>query len=182
MSNRSLTKYNKYDEQVILVDENDTQIGIGDKIEIHRQGQLHRAFSIFIFNAEGDLLLQKRAMSKYHSGGLWTNTCCGHPRPGESVVGAARRRLREEMGIDCECKEVFSFLYQFKFENNIFEHEYDHVLLGTFSGEPHPNPEEACDCKWIDIGTLKRDILAAPDLYTYWMKISIDEVISHASV
>ena len=182
MSNFSLMKFDKEEEHIILVDENDTEIGTIGKIEAHRLGRLHRAFSVFIFNAAGELLLQRRALSKYHSGGLWSNTCCGHPRPGESNVHAARRRLREEMGIDCECKEIFSFLYQVKFDNNIFEHEYDHVLLGTYSREPRPNPEEACEWKWITIETLKRDMLVAPDLFTFWMKISIDKVISHASI
>jgi isopentenyl-diphosphate Delta-isomerase len=179
MSNRSLKESPMTDEQLILVDENDCQTGLAGKMETHRHGWLHRAFSLFIHNSGGELLLQKRAFSKYHSGGLWSNACCGHPRPGESVADAARRRLREEMGIDCECRELFSFLYRADLDNEMSEHEYDHILLGTSDHEPHPDPKEACDWKWIDIKTLKQDILATPGLYTCWMKMAIDRVISH---
>ncbi|MGC8851384.1 MAG: isopentenyl-diphosphate Delta-isomerase, partial [Candidatus Micrarchaeia archaeon] len=138
-------------EQVILVDENDRELGVGEKMEVHRNGQLHRAFSIFVFNSDGKLLIHQRAKEKYHSGGLWTNTCCSHPRPGEKLDEAIHRRLVEEMGFDCPLKEVFSFVYQVKFENGLFEHELDHVYIGKFDGDPKPNPAEVMDWKWVDL-------------------------------
>lgn len=173
---------NKKGEKVILVDENDFEIGIGEKIETHQEGRLHRAFSIFVFNSKGELLLQKRTKSKYHSGGMWTNTCCGHPRPGENIVDAAHRRLREEMRIDCEFEEIFSFQYRVEFDNNLSEYEYDHVMLGTCDDDPHPDPEEASDWKWAEVGSLRHDIKANPEMHTYWLKISLDKVISYATV
>jgi isopentenyl-diphosphate delta-isomerase len=165
--------------EVILVDKNDKEVGIGEKIKTHQEGKLHRAFSIFVFNSNGELLLQKRAKSKYHCGGMWSNTCCSHPRPGESVEKAVHRRLKEEMGFDCELKEIFSFTYKVKFDDNFFEHEYDHVFIGNFDGKPNPNPEEVGEWKWISIEELKKDIRKNPDSYTYWLKKSIDKVVSH---
>lgn len=165
--------------EVVLVDENDNVIGTGEKIKTHQEGKLHRAFSIFVFNSKGELLLQKRAKSKYHSGGLWTNTCCSHPRPRESIEEAIHRRLKEEMGFDCELKEMFSFSYEVKLDNNLFEHEYDHVFIGNFDGEPTPNPEEVDEWKWVDVEELKKDIQGNPDSYSYWLRISIDKVISY---
>lgn len=165
--------------EVILVDEKDNVIGTEEKMKTHQEGKLHRAFSIFVFNSKGELLLQKRAKSKYHSGGLWTNTCCSHPRPEEHIEKAVHRRLKEEMGFDCELKEIFSFTYKAKLDNNLFEHEYDHVFIGNFDGEPNPNPEEVDDWKWVDLEELKKDIRENPDSYTYWLKISIDKIISH---
>jgi isopentenyl-diphosphate delta-isomerase len=170
------------DDLVILVDENDNETGIAGKMETHRRGRLHRAFSIFIFNDEGTLLLQKRAVAKYHSGGLWSNTCCGHPRPGESIADASRRRLLEEMGIDCACREVFSFLYKVDFDNNLSEFEYDHVMMGICNQDPQPAPEEACDWQWIALSALQNDIKERPDQYTYWLKRSLDAVMMHAAV
>lgn len=166
-------------DKVILVDENDKEVGIGEKLKTHQEGNLHRAFSIFIFDSKGALLLQKRTKTKHHSGGLWANTCCSHPRPGETTRKAAHRRLNEEMGFDCDLKEIFSFTYQVKFENNLFEHEYDHVFIGKYNGEPIPNPEEVCDWKWIEVEELRRNIQENPDAYAYWLRISIDRVISH---
>ncbi len=165
--------------KVILVDKNDKEVGIGEKIKTHKEGKLHRAFSIFVFNSKSELLLQKRTKSKYHSGGLWTNTCCSHPIPGESVEETAHRRLKEEMGFDCNLKEIFSFTYKVKFENNLFENEYDHVFIGNFDGKPNPNPEEVDDWKWINLEKLKNDIRENPDRYTYWLKTSIDKIISY---
>ena len=167
------------EEEVILVDRNDKETGIGKKIKIHREGKLHRAFSIFIFNSNGELLLQKRAKSKYHSGGLWTNTCCSHPRPDESLEKTVHRRLKEEMGFDCELEEIFSFIYKGKLDNDLFEHEYDHVFIGEFNGKPTPNPEEVDEWKWVDIKELKKDIQKNPDNYSYWLKACIDKVISY---
>ena len=166
------------EEKVILVDKNDKEIGIGEKMKIHREGKLHRAFSIFVFNSRGELLLQKRAKSKYHSGGLWTNTCCSHPRSGESTERAAHRRLKEEMGFDCELKEIFSFTYKAKLDNDLFENEFDHVFIGNFDDNPLPNPKEVDEWKWVNLEELKRDIKENPTNYSYWLKISIDKTIS----
>jgi len=165
--------------EVTLVDENDNEVGTGNKIKTHQEGKLHRAFSIFVFNSKGQLLIQKRAKSKYHSGSLWSNTCCSHPKPRESLKKAVHRRLKEEMGFDCELEEIFSFIYKTKLDNNLFEHEYDHVFIGNFDNEPTPNPKEVDEWKWVDLEVLKKDILENPENYSYWLKLSIDKVISH---
>ena len=175
-------KAQKDEERIILVDENDNEIGAIEKMEAHRLGRLHRAFSIFIFNTRGELLLQRRALSKYHSGGLWSNTCCSHPRIGEQTADAAHRRLREEMGIDCNLEEIFSFLYSVKFTNDLFEHEYDHVMIGECNDVPDLNLEEACDWRWSHMDHLRRDIHSHPDNYTYWLKKSLEKFISHAAI
>jgi len=172
-------RLNGMEEQVILVDTADQEIGLAEKLQAHREGKLHRAFSIFVFNSQAKLLLQKRARTKYHSGGLWSNTCCSHPRPGEPVEHAAHRRLREEMGFDCALREIFSFTYHMKLDNDLAEHEYDHVFLGTFDGKPAPNPADVDAWKWIDLKTLARDVGAYPERYTYWFRICIDQVIWH---
>lgn len=164
-------------DRVILVDRLGREIGTEEKLKAHRGGKLHRAFSIFIFNAKGELLLQKRAETKYHSGGLWTNTCCSHPRPGESHYCAARRRLKEEMGFDSELTEFFSFIYHTKLDNNLFEHELDHVFVGNYDGHPVPNPDEVDDWKWINIDSLERDVGENPDRYTHWFKLILNRVI-----
>ncbi len=167
------------EEQVILVDAADQEIGIGEKIQTHQEGKLHRAFSVFVFNSRGQLLLQKRAQSKYHSGGLWSNTCCSHPRPEEPTEKAAHRRLKEEMGFDCALYEIFSFTYKVKCDNDLTEHEFDHVFLGTFEGEPTPSPQEVDEWKWIDLAELRQDVREHPERYTYWLRISMDEIVSH---
>lgn len=164
-------------ENIILVDKNDKKIGIEEKILVHKEGKLHRAFSVFIFNSKEELLLQKRATNKYHSPNLWTNTCCGHPREGEEIIEAARRRLKEEMGFSCLLAEKYSFIYKIKFENNLFEHEYDHVLFGKYNNDPNINPEEASSFKWINLNDLKKDIKNNPADYTYWLKLSLNKVI-----
>jgi isopentenyl-diphosphate delta-isomerase len=164
------------EEKVILVDKNDCEVGIEDKIIAHKEGKLHRAFSIFIFNIKGELLLQQRAITKYHSGGLWTNTCCGHPKPEEPLEKAAHRRLREEMGISCKLQRIDSFIYQVNFVNGLFEYEYDHVLVGKFNGSPILNPVEVITWKWIQLNQLKFDIDKNPDNYTYWLKIIINQL------
>lgn len=163
-------------EEVILVNDNDEVIGVGEKIETHLTGALHRAFSVFIFNSAGQLLLQKRAGSKYHSKGLWSNTCCGHPRPGESTEKASRRRLGEEMGFDCNVREVFEFLYHTELDGGLSEHEYDHVLVGRFDGSPKPNSDEVDDWKWVDLTSLESDVKENPNNYTYWFKVSLGEL------
>ena len=161
-------------ENVILVDEKDNQVGLMPKLEAHQKGLLHRAFSVFIFNSDYELLLQKRASSKYHSGGLWTNTCCSHPRDGEDIMDAANRRLHEEMGIKTNLRKVFDFIYKADLDNNLTENEFDHVLYGVYDIDPILNKEEAEDFKWIDMETLKNDIENNTDQYTVWFKIAFD--------
>lgn len=164
-------------EQVVLVDERDRQVGVEEKIRAHENGgRLHRAFSIFIFNSGGELLLQQRASVKYHFSGLWSNTCCGHPRPGENLESAVHRRLKEEMGFDTELREVANLIYRAKFCNGLTEWEFDHAFVGVFKGEPEPNPEEIGDYKWIKIENLKMDIGENPDRYTPWFKIFVEKI------
>ena len=139
------------EEKVILVDKNDNQVGLMPKLEAHEKGVLHRAFSIFIFNSKYELLLQKRASSKYHSGGLWTNTCCSHPREGEDTLDAANRRLDEEMGIKTSLRKVYDFIYKAELDNQLTEHEFDHVFYGVCDNDPILNKDEAEDFKWVDM-------------------------------
>ena len=170
-------------EYVILVDEKDNETGLEEKMKAHEGGKLHRAFSIFIFNPEGKMLLQKRAESKYHCGGLWTNACCSHPRKGETVMEAAHRRLKEEMGFDCELKEAFSFVYKAKFGNGLTEHEYDHVFTGVYGGpEPIPDKNEVDDFKWIGMIELEKDVSANPDKYTPWFKIALKRLLKSKEI
>lgn len=161
-------------EKIILVDKNDNKIGTGEKMQVHRDGTLHRCFSIFVFNSKNEMLLQKRAKEKYHCGELWTNTCCSHPRAGELLTEATHRRLQEEMGFDCELKEIGSFIYKAKFDNGLTEHEYDHVFTGKFDDEPKLNPEEADDYKWINLENLKKEIKKNPADFTVWFKIALE--------
>ena len=161
-------------EKVILVDENDTQVGLMPKLEAHQKGLLHRAFSVFIFNSNHQLLLQKRAVSKYHSGGLWTNTCCSHPREGEETINAANRRLIEEMGIKTNLRKVFDFIYKAELDNELTENEFDHVFYGIYNQDPIINTEEADDFKWVDLETLNNDITVNGQNYTVWFKIAFD--------
>lgn len=163
-------------EKVILVDANDTPIGEMEKMEAHRSGVLHRAFSVFVFNSKGELLLQKRAIGKYHSGGKWTNTCCSHPRPGESTPDAASRRLNEEMNMACPLDYVFGFTYKAEFENGLIEHEFDHVYFGTSDLEPLPDPEEVSDWKYENMDKLAQEIIGQPDQFTPWFRICFKEV------
>lgn len=162
------------DEYVILVDERDNETGVMEKMQAHREGRLHRAFSIFIFNDRKELLLQQRAIDKYHSGGLWTNTCCSHPRPNETVKDAANRRLFEEMGMSCELSILTSFIYQTPFGNGLTEHELDYVLTGSFKGIPQINPAEVQAYKWMSLEDVKNDIALHPDNYTSWFKIALE--------
>jgi isopentenyl-diphosphate Delta-isomerase len=158
------------------LDENDRAVGVCEKLEAHQKGLLHRAFSVFVFNDKGELLLQKRAASKYHSGGLWTNTCCGHPRPGEDVLGAAKRRLREEMGISTGLNEVFRFTYKEALGNSLVENEFDHVFFGAFNGSPQPDPLEASEWKFEDCRKLKEEIRTKPEHFTVWFRLCFDKV------
>ncbi|MDG1038626.1 MAG: isopentenyl-diphosphate Delta-isomerase [Polaribacter sp.] len=162
-------------EQVVLVDENDNPIGLMEKIEAHEKALLHRAFSVFIFNKKGELMLQQRAASKYHSPLLWTNTCCSHQRDGETNLKAGKRRLQEEMGFVTELNEVFSFIYKAPFDNGLTEHELDHVMVGSFEGSPSINKEEVESYKWMNLDDLKSDIKNNPDIYTAWFKIIFDK-------
>ncbi|MFA5872100.1 MAG: isopentenyl-diphosphate Delta-isomerase [Parcubacteria group bacterium] len=160
-------------ELVILVDENDTEVGAGEKLRMHQEGKLHRAFSVFIFNSKGELLIQRRAGGKYHSAGLWSNTCCGHPRPGEGVNEAAQRRLEEEMGFACPLRMAFSFRYNTRLEQGLIENEYDYVFCGTYDSNPEPNSEEVAGWKWTDTDEIRKDMLRNPNSYTHWFKIAI---------
>ena len=161
------------EEKVVVVNEHDLAIGVADKTRAHLLGVLHRAFSIFVTNSAGQLLLQRRALAKYHSRGLWSNTCCGHPRPGESINQASRRRLREEMGFDADLESVFQFRYRADLEEGLIENEYDHVLVGLFDGVPEPNPAEVAEYRWVDPTTLSLELEAHPENYTYWFRISL---------
>jgi isopentenyl-diphosphate Delta-isomerase len=165
------------EERVILVDESDNAIGSAEKLQAHRDGKLHRAFSIFVFNPAGELLLQKRSSKKYHSDGLWSNTCCSHPRPGVPMETEVRRRLRQEMGFECELQWVFRFDYRVELKNNLIEHEIDHVFIGRHDGNPVPNPDEVEDWKWMSLETLINDVNANPQNYSYWLTICLDQVL-----
>ena len=166
------------EENVILVDEQDNQLGLMPKMEAHEKAVLHRAFSVFIFNSKGELMLQQRAANKYHSPLLWTNTCCSHQRDGESNIEAGKRRLVEEMGFEADLKEVFSFVYKAPFDNGLTEHELDHVMIGNFDGLPEINHEEVASYKWMMLYAIKEDIELHPNLYTAWFKIIFKESYS----
>ena len=163
-------------EKVILVDKNDRQLGLMEKQEAHVKGLLHRAFSIFIFNKDNKLLLQKRALQKYHSGGLWTNTCCSHPRENETTLEAAHRRLNEEMGMECKLELKFNFIYKAQLDNNLFEHEFDHVFFGFSNDLPKINRQEVDTYRYESLNFLKEDIILSPNKYTEWFKICFHEV------
>ena len=162
-------------ERVILVDIHDNPIGEMEKLKAHVEAKLHRAFSVFIFNSKGELLLQQRALNKYHSPGLWTNTCCSHQRAGETNIEAGKRRLFEEMGFACELKEVFWFIYRADFDNGLTEHELDHVMIGQYDLSPEINPEEVAAYKWMTLEDVKSDMESNPEKYTAWFKIIFKE-------
>jgi isopentenyl-diphosphate delta-isomerase len=170
------------EEKVILVNENDEQIGLMPKLEAHEKAILHRAFSVFIFNDKNELLLQQRASSKYHSPRLWTNTCCSHQRDGEHNIEAGKRRLKEEMGFVTELKESISFIYKAPFNNGLTEHEYDHILLGTYNYEPIINNEEVASYKWMLLDDIKADIVLHPEIYTEWFKIIFEKFYEHINI
>lgn len=158
------------EEYIIVVDEFDKEIGSIEKLDAHNKGILHRAFSILVFNSNNQLLLQKRSTKKYHSPGLWINTCCSHPKYGEDLQNAIYRRLREEMGFTCELEEIFSFIYKVQLGENLFENEFDHVFIGKYDGNVIANKDEVDEFKWVDIEEIKNHIVFRPDLYTYWFK------------
>ncbi|NQV08327.1 isopentenyl-diphosphate Delta-isomerase [Candidatus Woesearchaeota archaeon] len=162
--------------KVILVDKNNNEIGEEEKIKAHKEGKLHRAFSIFVFNSNDELLIQQRAKSKYHSECLWSNTVCSHPKPEETYNQAVHRRLKEEMGFDCELKKAFCFIYNTGFHNGLIENEYDCVFVGKSDKTPTPDPKEIMDYKWISLKELKKDIAKNPDNYSVWLKIALKKM------
>lgn len=165
------------EEFVVLVDENDQEVGLMEKMEAHEKGLLHRAFSVFVFDSNGRFLLQRRALEKYHSGGLWTNACCSHPRDGETAKEAAERRLMEEMGFVVNVERQFSFIYKSELDKGLTEHELDHVFFATYEGEIKPNPEEVMETKYVELKDLKEEMKSHPDRFTEWFKICFDEVL-----
>ncbi|MGD0331216.1 MAG: isopentenyl-diphosphate Delta-isomerase [Nitrososphaeria archaeon] len=159
-------------ENVILVNEKGKAIGTEEKMKAHQKGQLHRAFSIFIFSMNGDMLLQRRAEEKYHSGGLWTNACCSHPRPGENLEQATHRRLKEELGFDCKLKKRTHFIYKAKLDHGLTEHEFDHVFIGRYDGKISPNRDEVSDVRWVSLEALGEEVNKSPNEFTEWFKIA----------
>jgi len=157
-------------EYVVLVDEQDKEIGTLEKMQAHREGKLHRAVSVIVFNSKKQILLQKRAIVKYHSAGLWTNTCCTHPRPGEKSMDAAKRRLYEEMGIHCELQKIFELTYNIKLEDDLSEHEFDHVFAGICDEVPLPDPMEVSEYKYMEITDLEKKMKEAPEQFTAWFR------------
>ena len=169
-------------EYVLLVNKNDQPLGTMEKMAAHEKGELHRAFSIFIFNSKGEMMLQKRASGKYHSGGLWTNTVCSHPKAGEDVKTAAVRRMDEEMGLECDINEVFTFLYKSEVGDDLTEHEFDHVFIGYSDVQPNPNPEEVEDWKYVSVDWLVKDVEEHPENYTVWFLIALKELLKHKNL
>lgn len=166
-------------KKIILVDGNDKEVGTLDKIKAHQEGKLHRAFSVFVFDKKKRLLLQKRTKTKYHSAGLWSNTCCSHSMPGEQLIQSAEKRLREEMGFRCHLQRAFSFIYRAEFSNGLVEYELDHVFLGKFGGNPNPDSKEVAGYKYLTLKELESDISLHPDKYTAWLIIIIKDHLKH---
>ena len=166
-------------ENVVLVDRNDNPMGLMPKLEAHEKGVLHRAFSVFILNQKGQLMLQRRALDKYHSPGLWTNTCCSHPRESESNIEVGVRRLKEEMGFTTPLKPMFSFIYKSKFDNGLTEHEFDHVLLGYYDKQPFINTIEVSEWKWMSLDKIILEIKNKPENFTVWFKIIFERFFNH---
>jgi len=166
-------------EKIAVIDENDNITGYEEKLTVHEKGLLHRAFSVFIINGD-KMLIQKRALNKYHSAGLWTNACCSHQRQGEELFEAVHRRMQEELGFDCELKEVFSFIYKVQFENGLIEHELDHVFIGNYCKEVNPNPDEIEQIKWISLDDLSEMVKNNPQEFTYWFKQALPKVVKIA--
>ncbi len=164
-------------EQVIVVDSRNRELGVMDKTEAHKLGVLHRALSVFLFNSKGEMLIHRRAMGKYHSSGLWSNTCCSHPRPGEAVADAAFRRLKEEMGISAELTEVFDFIYKADLGNGLYEHEADHVFIGKTDADAKPDADEVMDWKWVNIEEISKDMDVNPKNYTVWFQLIFKDVV-----
>lgn len=163
--------------EVVLVDENDKPLATMDKMEAHHKGLLHRAFSVFIFNQHGQILLQQRAQNKYHGAGLWTNACCSHPLLNEPVANGAKERLAYEMGLLCNLEFLFSFIYNAAVENGLIEHEYDHVFVGTTNTTPVPSPSEVQAWRWVTIPSLLQEMAQKPDRFTVWFKMALPKVL-----
>ena len=166
------------DTRLVAVDAHDRETGFVDKMTAHREGILHRAFSIFVFDDAGRLLLQRRATGKYHSGGLWSNTCCSHPRPGASLLESAHRRLREEMGFDCPLEAIFGFVYRAQLDGGLVEHEFDHVIVGRFHGTPVPDDREVEDWKWESVPAIRTELAHDPTRFTVWFKVALDGLLA----
>ena len=164
-------------EEVVLVDRQDNPLGTMEKMEAHRKALLHRAFSVFIFNRKGEMLLQRRAPNKYHSPGLWTNACCSHPRPGEDTREAAKRRLKEELGFTTDLEKSFDFIYRSEFDNGLTEFEFDHVFTGTYDEPIHPNPEEVSDLCFQSLDQIRTDLATQPGNYTSWFHLAFPLLI-----
>lgn len=169
------------ENDVILVDADDRAIGAMEKIAAHREGALHRAFSVFCLNSQGHMLVQQRAASKYHGGGLWTNACDGHPGVGEDTTAAAEARLREELGIVCELEEVAIFTYRAELEHGMVEHEVDHVMVGCFEGLPTPDPAEVAAWRWVTIDDLRRQLQTNPEAYAPWFRLALEQALPYAT-
>lgn len=177
-----MTKLNTIETErnkVILVDENDQTLGEMNKLEAHEKGLLHRAFSVFIFNSNKELLLQQRASHKYHGAQLWTNTCCSHPQLNEDIQMSAESRLKYEMGLQCKLRFLYSFIYKTEVENSLIENEYDHVFIGFSDDEPNINKDEVKDYKWVGLNKILEDINLNPEIYTYWFSAALPKVIAH---
>ena len=170
------------EEKVVLVNEKDEKIGLMPKMEAHEKALLHRAFSVFVFNDKNELMIQQRAMHKYHSPGLWTNTCCSHQRDGENNIDAGKRRLQEEMGFSTNLKETTSFIYKAPFDNGLTEHEYDHMLVGKYNDDPNINPDEVAAWKWMSMEAIQKDMKENPSIYTEWFKIIFEKFQEHLSL
>jgi isopentenyl-diphosphate delta-isomerase len=162
--------------QVILVDDSDKAVGAIEKMEAHKEGLLHRAFSVFIFNSRGEMLLQRRALNKYHSGGLWTNSCCSHPQPGEETYGAAARRLQEEMGFVTVLEKIFDFVYKVDFDNGLTEHEFDHVFAGEYEGPIDFNPDEVMDYCYKSMDEIRSDLRDQSTKFTVWFRLAFPKI------
>jgi isopentenyl-diphosphate delta-isomerase len=168
------------EERVVLVDEADRELGTEGKMAAHRGGKLHRALSVFVFDRNGAVLLQRRAASKYHSAGLWSNSCCSHPRPGEAPSAAARRRLLEEMGFDCPLQPVGTVIYRRELPGGLIEHELDHLFVGRFDGVPSPSPDEVAEWKWAQVDDIVADLAANPGRYSAWFDLALEKVLNGA--
>ncbi len=165
-------------QHIVIVNNDDCEIGVGDKMLVHLHGILHRAFSVFVINSNGQLMLQQRAFGKYHSAGLWTNTCCSHALPNMDFEEVIHQRLFEEMGFDCNIQWLFKFQYQVRFDNGLSENEIDHIYVGFYDGEPQPLADEVCNWAWVDLKHLSEDIVKQPHKYTYWFRIVFEQFVS----
>ncbi|HKL03016.1 MAG TPA: isopentenyl-diphosphate Delta-isomerase [Cryomorphaceae bacterium] len=164
---------------VILVDSNDKRVGVMEKMEAHQKGLLHRAFSVFLFNDNNEMLIHQRASKKYHCGGLWTNACCSHPQDGENIDQTIQRKLMQEMGITCPVEKAFNFVYRSELDNGLTEYEFDHVYTGKFSGIPKPNPEEVSDWKYVSLLNIENELANNPGNFTPWFQLLFSPLAAH---